>query len=155
MKKVYREANSNIAYINPTNPKNIIQFKLAYQKQKMRKLMNIRTEEGGIADKLTFQRGITTWKYPNRRKEKPKYEWTQQTLQQMWRTIQQTDPTHRHTHHTTKKTTQSHKQSETLHNDGKKQTTSGKTGNPCSAGGLTKFSPPPGPAVKDGSGYGF
>ena len=41
----------------------------------MKKLTNILLEPGGIADKLTFQRGIQTWKYPNRRKGRPKYEW--------------------------------------------------------------------------------
>lgn len=42
---VYREANSKIAEISPTNPKDIIPFKLAYQKQKTAK-----------TDKYTYRR---------------------------------------------------------------------------------------------------
>ena len=95
--KVYQEANEKLAQINPTNPKKITPFKLAYQKLKMKKLINILTNPGDIADKLTFQRGISTWKYPNRRVGRPKYEWAQQGLQQIWQEIQNTDPTHTHT----------------------------------------------------------
>ena len=90
--KVYQEANKKLAEV-PENIKRkhkikeITTFKQAYRKARRKRMEKILLEQGGIAQTLTFQKGLQTWKYPGRRKGRPKYEWALQTLAEMWQEI--------------------------------------------------------------------
>ena len=40
-----------------------------------------------MADKLTFQDGLETWKYPGTRQGRPKNTWANQALKEVWQRV--------------------------------------------------------------------
>ena len=60
-------------------------------------MLNIIDNPDGEKHKITFQKGMSDWIYPNRRRGAPKHTWAGETLKQIWEEIRIDDRRWRNT----------------------------------------------------------
>ncbi len=54
-------------------------------------MLNIIDNPEGTQNKITFQRNMDDWIYPNRGRGAPKHTWAKETLKQIWEEIRADD----------------------------------------------------------------
>ena len=86
---IYETANRKLSEITnkKIKAKPIVTFREAYRASKIKRLVRILNNQGGLADKLTFQDGLETWKYPGTRQGRPKNTWANQALKEVWERV--------------------------------------------------------------------
>ncbi len=67
--------------------KKVVTFRESYKKSRRKKMLNIIDNPEGTQHKITFQRNMDDWIYPNRRRGAPKHTWAKETLKQTWEEI--------------------------------------------------------------------
>ena len=95
---VFRTANEKIGEDaeGSNKRKKIVTFVEAYKRQKVKRACKVIRQEGSAIHKVSFSGNkLRKWIHRNRRVGRPRLNWTEETIKELWDTIKKKDPAFR------------------------------------------------------------
>ena len=77
--------------------KRVISFVEAYSKLKRKKVVKILNQENTSIHKVSFENNkLRKWTHPKRRSGRPRANWTEETIKEIWNIVKRNNENHRY-----------------------------------------------------------
>ncbi len=96
--KVFNEANEKIKEEKGDKGKKVVSFIEAYKKQKRKRASRIIRTENSAIFKISFSNpNLRKWTHHNRRVGRPRLNWTEETIRELWEHIKSQEDRYKYT----------------------------------------------------------
>ena len=94
--KVFQEANRKLE--EEGKPKEVKTFVETYKAQKIKRALRIIRKEGTPIHNISFSEGkLKKWTHPRRREGRPRMNWTEETIREVWNHLKKDDNRYKYT----------------------------------------------------------